>query len=66
MQKRADDGSWGMPADPAQHRRIVQMGPLAVPVLKLEYEASAYERIGRSERAELLRRYARRSENRSS
>ena len=59
VQKPADDGSWEIPTDPARHRRIVQIGPLAVPVLSLEYEASAYERIGRSERAELLRRYAR-------
>jgi len=57
LQKRKPDGSWGTPTDPAEHRRIVPLEDLAVPVLTLEYEATAYAELGRHERAELLRQH---------
>jgi hypothetical protein len=58
VQKRGADGSWGAPTDPVEHRRVVRLGDLTVPVLALDYEASAYAQLGRHEQAELLRRHA--------
>jgi hypothetical protein len=59
VQRRRLDGSWGEPTDPAEHRTLVRLEDLVVPVLRLEYEAAAYAELGRTERAELLRRHAR-------
>lgn len=56
VQKRLADGSWGPPTDPAEHRRLVHVESLVVPVLSLQYEAAAYASIGRHDRASLLRR----------
>jgi hypothetical protein len=59
VQKRSTDGrAWGSPTDPADHRCVVRLGDLALPVLDLEYEAGAYAQLGRHDRAELLRRHA--------
>jgi hypothetical protein len=57
LQKRLEDGGWEPPVDPAAHRRLVHYGSLTVPVLSLEYEAAAYERLGRAERAREIRRH---------
>ncbi|HEY6615995.1 MAG TPA: hypothetical protein VIZ32_15800 [Vicinamibacterales bacterium] len=58
VQKRYADGRWGLPTDPADYRRFVQLGDLALPVLDLDYEAAAYAQLGRHDRAELLRQHA--------
>jgi len=58
LQKRRPDGSWESPVDVTDHRRFETVDGVRVPVLSLEYEARAYERLGREERAALLRRYA--------
>ncbi len=57
LQKRAD-GAWEPPVDVTDHRRWITVDGLDVPVLSLEYEATAYERLGRHERAALLSEYA--------
>lgn len=57
LQKRVD-GDWESSVDVAEHRKFVSLGGTEIPVLSLEYEARAYERLGRSDRAELLRKYA--------
>jgi len=49
------DAAWGPVTDPAEHRVMVYRFGLAIPVLSLAYEATAYEMIGRHERAALLR-----------
>ncbi|MFC4540883.1 nucleotidyltransferase domain-containing protein [Halosolutus amylolyticus] len=58
VQKRRDDGTWDPPVDVTDHRTIVDTGRVRVPVLSLDYEATAYERLGRSERAALLEEYS--------
>jgi hypothetical protein len=56
VRKRSGPGqAWGPPTDPADHRVAVRLDDLTVPVLSLLYEASAYETLGRHERAALLR-----------
>ncbi len=55
VQKRHQGGPWSAPTDPSDHRRVVPVGSAQVPVLSLEYEADAYDAIGRPDRARLLR-----------
>ena len=55
LQKREDEGGWEDPVDVTDHREFVEWRGDEVPVLSLEYEAAAYERLGRDERAALLR-----------
>ncbi len=57
LQKRVD-GEWEPPVDVTEHREFVTLDDRRVPVLSLSYEAAAYERLGRQERAALLREYA--------
>jgi hypothetical protein len=58
LQKRRADGNWTEPAPIVDLRRTVALGDVTVPVLSLAYEARAYERLGRTERAALLREHA--------
>lgn len=58
LQKRRPDGTWEPPVDVTEHRTFVTVDDTRVPVLSLSYEADAYERLGRTERAALLAEYA--------
>lgn len=58
LQKRRPDGTWEPPVDVTDHRTFVTVDGTPIPVLTLSYEAEAYERLGRSERASLLAEYA--------
>ncbi len=49
------DGVWEAPVDVRLHRDWVQMGDLNLPVMDLRHEVDAYEKMGRRERAELLK-----------
>jgi hypothetical protein len=56
VRKRAQPSDpWGPPTNPRDHCRLVTVDGRTVPVLSLAYEAEAYEAIGRTERAKLLR-----------
>lgn len=57
LQKRLDHRSWEQPVRVECYRRWVELGELRVPVLSLEYEYQAYLTLGRTERAEILRKY---------
>jgi hypothetical protein len=57
IQKKSPDGDWEAPTDIVRHRTVVLLAGHRVPVLNLEYEAEAYERIGRHERSSLLREH---------
>ncbi|ELY49665.1 nucleotidyltransferase domain-containing protein [Natronorubrum bangense] len=57
IQKRQSDGTWEPPVDISEHRRFVDLDDIRIPVLSLQYEAEAYEALGRSERANLLSEY---------
>lgn len=48
-------GAWEQPVDVRQYRRWVELKGLAVPVLDLEYELEAYVKMGRVEKAAILR-----------
>lgn len=57
VRTRPGDGPWGPPVDVAANRRTVAYDGLELPVLALRHEVDAYERLGRSDRADLIRRY---------
>ena len=57
IEKRLSDGMWEPPPDLAHHRRFVEVEEMQVPVLSLEYEQRAYLKLGRTEQAEMLRRW---------
>jgi hypothetical protein len=57
LRKRREDGTWELPVDVTRHRRFVTWRDREVPVLSLSYEADAYERLGRTERAAPLREH---------
>ncbi|MDY6818993.1 MAG: hypothetical protein SVG88_10065 [Halobacteriales archaeon] len=58
LRKRRADGTWDRPVDVTDHREYVTVHSIEVPVLSLAYEARAYDRLGRTERAQLLREHA--------
>lgn len=58
VQKRLKDGTWEAPVDLRSHRRVVHIEGMDIPVLSLAYEAQAYLKLGRLERAEMLREAA--------
>jgi len=62
IQKRSGDGAWEEPTDLNRHKRFVDVEGMSVPVLSLAYEREAYLRMGRLEKAEMLRRWLERQE----
>lgn len=52
------DGGWEEPIDVDEHKKIVELENMEIPVLDLAYESRAYRRFGRVEMAEKLRKYA--------
>lgn len=58
VRKRREDGTWDEPVDVVDHREFVNWQGYRVPVLSLAYEADAYDRLGRPERAAQLREYS--------
>ena len=61
IQKRTGDEGWEAPIRVERYRRWKQTDALRVPVLSLEYEYGAYLRMGRWEKAEVLRRWLQRN-----
>jgi hypothetical protein len=54
IQKRLSDGSWEDPVDLDRHTLFVAFEDIDVPVLSLQYEAQAYRKLDRLERAQML------------
>ena len=57
IQKRLEDGTWEAPVDLKHHKRIVEVEGMDVPVLSLAYEYQAYLKLGRIDKAEILRKW---------
>ena len=55
LQKLLEDGTWEEPVKVELYRQWVEMEGMQVPVLSLEYEYQAYCKLGRTDKAELLR-----------
>jgi hypothetical protein len=54
LQKLLADAKWEEPVDVERYLRWVHFEGLRIPVLPLEYERSAYLKLGRLEKAELI------------
>ncbi len=61
IQKRLEDGIWETPIDLRSQRQFIHVDGMTIPVLSLAYEAQAYLKLGRLERAEMLREAASRA-----
>ena len=57
IEKRDANGAWGAAVDLQTHRRLADFEGMTIPVLSLEYECEAYMKLGRTERAGMLRRW---------
>ena len=65
IHKRLEDGSWENPVDLEYHKRVVEVEGMKMPVLSLEYEYQAYLKLGRIDKAKMLRKWLN-SEHKSS
>lgn len=57
IQKRLDDQRWEDPVEFERYRHWIEIDGLRIPVLRLKYEQQAYLRMGRVEKAEMLRKW---------
>ncbi len=57
IQKRNESGEWEQPVDLQKHKQFVAIQDMCIPVLSLEYEYQAYLKLGREEKAELLKQW---------
>jgi len=55
--KRLDDQTWKAPIQVAQYRRWLEIDGLRIPVLSLAYEYQAYLKLGRMEKADMIRQF---------
>jgi hypothetical protein len=60
IQHRGDDGTWESPVDLQHTRQLVECAGMRVPVLSLESEYHAYLKMGRLERAAMIREWMQR------
>ena len=54
IQKRLEDGTWEEPVDLRHYKQFVAVEDIRIPVLSLEYEYQAYEKLGRLEKAQIV------------
>jgi len=57
LQKKLENGTWEPPVDISKYKRFVEIDGMEIPVLSLEYEYQAYLKLGRMEKAEILRKF---------
>lgn len=55
IQKRLNDGTWEDPVNLSLYKKFVESNGMKIPVLSLEYEYSAYLKLGRIKKAEMLK-----------
>jgi hypothetical protein len=61
IQKRLTDETWEEPVNLETYKRTVKVEEMQIPVLSLEYEYTAYLKLGRIEKAEVLRQWLERN-----
>jgi hypothetical protein len=57
IQKRLDDQTWEEPVKVELYKCWSEIDGMQIPVLSLEYEYQAYLKLGRNEKAEILRNW---------
>jgi hypothetical protein len=61
IQKHLGNQTWEEPVKVERYRHWVEVGGMLIPVLSLEYEYQAYLKLGRVEKAEMLRSWLRKT-----
>ncbi len=61
IEKWLENGTWQTPIDLRSQRQFIHVDGMTIPVLSLAYQAQAYLKLGRLERAEMLREAASRA-----
>jgi hypothetical protein len=61
IQKRLDSQTWEEPVKVENHKYLVEIDEMQIPVLSLDYEYQAYLKLGRNEKAEMLRQWLQKS-----
>jgi hypothetical protein len=61
IQKRLDNQTWEEPVKVECHKHWVRIDGMQIPVLSLAYEYQAYLKLGRNEKAEMLRKWLQKS-----
>ena len=62
LQKHLDNQTWEDPVKVERYRHWVEVTGMRIPVLSLDYEYRAYLKLGRVEKAEMLRNWLQRTE----
>ena len=57
MQKLVD-GKWEDPTDLKKYKKFVDFSGMKLPVLDLDYESKAYQKMGRTEKARILKEWS--------
>ena len=57
IQKRIGEQTWEEIVKVEHYQQWVEIEAMQIPVLSLEYEHQAYLRLGRAEKAEMLRKW---------
>jgi hypothetical protein len=57
MQKRTNEQTWEEPVRVEEHRKWVKIEGMRIPVLSLEYEYQAYLKLGRAEKAKMMKEW---------
>lgn len=65
VEKRHKDGSWEDPPNLERHKRTVEVEGMRIRVLSLPYEYQAYLTLGRTDKAEMLRKWLKRKQSSS-
>ena len=55
IQKHLSDGTWEEPVRVERYKRFVEIEDMHIPVLSLEYEYSAYLKMGRTKQANMVK-----------
>lgn len=51
------DGRWEEPVDIEKYKKLVYLQGMKIPVLSLDYEYQAYKKMGRIEKAEMIKKW---------
>ena len=61
LSKKLPNGIWEEPVDICKYRELLQIHEISVPVLSLSYESEAYQKLGRTAKAEKLQSFIRKA-----
>jgi hypothetical protein len=57
IQKKHPNGTWESPVEVAKYREFIPFERMKLPVLSLKYEEQAYRKLGRIEKADMIKEW---------